>query len=505
MGVGVEASRTARGSADLMVQSTLNSVLGLVFFMVLVRFISKEEMGVYATLHSTFQIFQVIGVFGLMFAGSYFVSKVEAEGGLWGTPQVAESILLVGLGTSLVASSTYIVFSQAFTSYLAKSPQHLSLFQFTSVGVFLVAFSLILDGLMQGLRRFRSLALIRVMGYVIRVTITVLLLILGFGLIGVLIGWVLLGVTKIAASAFNLRRELSLHPNIYPLKPVIVFTAPLFGFQLITYVSNHIDIISTMVFFSPSMVGVYNVSITAFGVLQMILIMPMIITLLPAMTKAYTKYGEAGVEDVVFKASKYVALFFLPTAIGLSSLSGLVVRLMAGRIYAEASLPLAVISAASVAYGLAIPLIVALQALGKPANLLKVTLLAFLIEGTACFIFTPLLGIIGAAFGRCFLFAGILFLGYLEVKRFVKVRLDWPTILRAFLAAGVMGLLVFYLAYFYPSIIMMPIYVITGIIVYGVTLRSLGALKKHDLQVLEGILPRSFRFLARALWKVLLF
>jgi len=51
------AVKTARGSVELIAQGMANIFLGPIFFIVLARMITKEEMGVYAVLTMSYSLF----------------------------------------------------------------------------------------------------------------------------------------------------------------------------------------------------------------------------------------------------------------------------------------------------------------------------------------------------------------------------------------------------------------------------------------------------------------
>ena len=65
--------RAARGAGALSAQNAINALLGLVFFMVFARVVSKAEMGAYGAVYLILSVLIIVGNFGLGFAASHFL------------------------------------------------------------------------------------------------------------------------------------------------------------------------------------------------------------------------------------------------------------------------------------------------------------------------------------------------------------------------------------------------------------------------------------------------
>ncbi len=486
--------KTTRGSVSLMAQSALNSALGLVFFILLARLITKPEMGIYTALISTYGVLSVVGVFGLSGAAARFIPELIAEGSSEKASSAAITIIKISVISSIIASAAYFGLAPYFSSIFAKSVIYTDLFRLASIVILTQALSTVVDGLMQGVQEFGVLAVIRVVGQIARIFVTVLLLLIGYGLVAVLIGWAASGISISVLPIPFLRRRLGLKRDPYPERVILDFSIPLLGANLLLFISSYADVFVTMISSVPAKVGAYNVSITASSMLLNVVIASMTATLLPALSRAYGKGGQRAVEESLRRASRYVALIYIPVGLGFAALSQPIIWLMAGRSYQEAVFPLAMISISSIASGLVVPITLGLQALGKTATVLRITVVALIVEILVGLVTVPVIGILGASIARSVLFVSTLIYGVFAARTFMRISFDREAVWKSGLAGGVMAIAVAELQAFHTSVVLLPVYVAAGVFTYLLALKVLRGLSGADILVIEGTLPESLRW-----------
>jgi O-antigen/teichoic acid export membrane protein len=486
--------KTARGSVSLMVQSALNSALGLIFFVLLARLITKTEMGVYAALISTYGVFVVVGTFGLTGAAARFIPKLTAEGSPGKASSAAMTIVKIGVLSSLAASVVYLVLAPYFSLVFAKSIVYADLFRLASIVVVTQALSSFVDGLMQGVQEFTILAAIRIVGQAARIVVTILLLLVGSGLTAVLIGWSVSSIFISLLPVPFLKRHIGLRGDPFAYRPIVDFSIPVLGSTLIVFISSYADVFVTMIYSLPANVGAYNVAVTASMVLANVIIASVTATLLPAMSRAYGRGGLESVERSFRKASRYVALVYVPAGVGFAALAQPLIWLMAGRSYQESIIPLAIISIFSIALGLSTPVTVGLQSLGRTAVVFKITVIALFAEIIAGLIAVPLFGIVGASLARSVFFVSTLIYGVLAARTFMRVAFDREAVWKSGLAGIVMAIAVSALQILRASLLLLPLYVATGALAYLLTLKALRGLSGADILVIERTLPESLRW-----------
>jgi len=490
--VSLDLLKTAKGSLGFILQNSINSLLGLGFFIILARMISKDEMGIYAGLAVTYALFQTSGLTGLSATAARFVSKHLAEGDFITASASAKRILQLGAIFSIMASIVYYIISPYLSLIIAKSFNYTSLFKITSLTIFTSSFSLVIDGLMQGIKEFEKLAIIRVIAQLFRVLASIFFLFLGYGLFSVVIGWAFFGLIIIMLSLKPIMSHLSLRKGNYSFKPIIVYLTPLLISNLLLFISNYADLFMVMIYLKTSELGAYNVAVTASSSLILIILASIISTLLPAISGTYGKGGIKAVESAFIKSTRYVAMIYSPAALGLASISWPIVQLIAGEIYLDSVIPLAIISISSIAYGLSIPILIAFQAIGETFKILKITVLAIIANVLTCIFIIPRMSIIGASIGRAMLFLATLIYSFYEGNKLMNLRIDKKPIVKSIVSSLPMLLILVILEILWSSKFLIPIYVLVGILVYGLANKSIKGFNKEDLEIIKRIVPKRF-------------
>ncbi|MEM4251213.1 MAG: oligosaccharide flippase family protein, partial [Candidatus Bathyarchaeia archaeon] len=347
MSLKADAAKTARGALGFVVQNSANSLLGLLLFAVFARFVTKSEMGVYAGFSFTVTLFQTLGILGLNVAAPRFVAKLLAEGKRGAASAAARTILLLSLGSGAVLASIHYLLASRFSFLLSETPDYTPHFTVASAVVLVFVPMLVLEGLMQGVQEYGRLATLRVAAQVVRIVVSIWLLLNGWGLIGMILGWTTLGLLVAVCSVLFLGHHLDLGSGICPPSSILRYSLPLLGAALVVFLSNNIDIFVVMTQGSPSDLGAYNVAVTAYGVLGSA---PGAVsgTLFPYYSHLYpgnsTSSSTKDLEYAVRKASRYVSFLTIPLAVGLAATALPAATLLAGNIYSDSAYPLAILS-----------------------------------------------------------------------------------------------------------------------------------------------------------------
>jgi len=483
-----DATRTAKGTLGFIVQTSANSLLGLLLFAVMARFITKSEMGAYAGFSFSIALFQTVGVLGLNAAGPRFVAKMLAEGERSSASAIARKIVLISLGAGGVMAFTHYVLAPRFSFLISQTLDFAQYFATASIVVLVFVPMLVLEGLMQGVQEYGRLATLRVIAQVVRIVVSVWLLFSGLGLIGMIVGWTILGLIVVFSSVPFLRFHLDLGFGSYPLGPILKYSFPMLGASLVGFFSSTVDIFVVMIRGSPTDLGVYNVAVTASGALTTILISSASATLLPAMSAYFGSGGLAAVERVFHRSTRYLSLLYTPAAFGLASLAWPVVWIMGGPAYRDSIPSLVIISVSFLAYSLSTPLTIALQAVGETKRVLLVMLKATVVGSLTTLLLFPVFGIEGAALGRATLFTSTLVIGLYEARKVFKTMFDLGALWKSVVASLLMALAVYSIGSLGAAAISIPAGVFLGAAIYLMMLRFLKAAKPEDIRILSELL-----------------
>lgn len=493
----------AKGTRDITLQSFVNALLGTILFMLMARMLSQEEMGVYGALNLTITIGIMSGILGLDFAATRYVPYFQGRNEIAKVRITSKKIVSISLVSSAAATLTFYLLSQVLSKYMFGTEAYTSLIQITSLTIFPTIVGFIMLGFLQGLQKFSRIAAIRFLAQVVRLGSTVILLVAGFSVLGVMLGWAVFYTMIILLTLpIVLRSIISKRESTQKQRPdqggslsyreLLSFSLPMMTMYLLNYVINSLDQYVVLGITGIGALGGYFVATTASGIILTVLGLPLIMTLTPSFSEVHGMIGVEGVTKNVTYASRYIMLFFTPATFILATLSPIALYILAGVNYVEASIPLAIMSLGLSTYGLSALLTSTLTAIAKTKTILIVLTLSLLMELGASVILTPIYGLTGAAMSRFFMYTGMLILFiYLGGKQ-LPVKFDKGALTKSLAASIIMSLGVFAIASITGfNLFLLPLYLITSLIIYLMGLIGMKELTRDDIIFTFKILPAS--------------
>ena len=356
--------------------------------------------------------------------------------------------------------------------------------------------SKIADAVIEG-QRMREIAILTLMFSVVGRLLAIYLLLLGWGLMGVVAGWLFGYAAASIGGVLLTARFLGLFERPHPLKPLVKFSFPLYLSNIFVFLMNWAD----QLFLSPhlSQLGMYHWAIRAVSVPTLI-VSSAVTALFPKLSELYAQHGRESLEKAFQTSSRYAVLVGFPLAIGLAALSEPVMVTLAGPAYREAALPLTIIcfSVIPQTLGLAVsPTLLTLEET-KIASLVSVSS----ITANVAFCYVNLvclgMGMLGAAYARLLSSMVSLTLGVLTLKRRIHVSFDLDALWKASTSSAAMAAFLLLLrrveALISPAYLL-PAYVVAGGGVYFFTLVGLRAIQRRDIEFMRDYLPDSLKWL----------
>ncbi|MHA1928784.1 MAG: hypothetical protein ACTSV2_09430, partial [Candidatus Thorarchaeota archaeon] len=185
----------AKGASVLTFQSMVSGTFRMLNIIVLARLLAQSEMGQLAFLAIIYGFMQFLGALGLNHASPLVVPESEVSGGLGLVRSYLKRSLVLILITSLALVSIVIYLAPILTSFGSFDIDLLYLLiliaPFSAMEVFL-------DSVLLAMYSIRSLAVGRTLFDLTRVLLTVSFVVLGMGLTGVLLGWLVGEVLVVA-------------------------------------------------------------------------------------------------------------------------------------------------------------------------------------------------------------------------------------------------------------------------------------------------------------------
>jgi O-antigen/teichoic acid export membrane protein len=481
------AVRMARGASFLVFDTSFSALVGIVAFALISRLLTKNDMGVMTVLLMLTSTCQLVSTLGLPSASTKFIAEFLGREDTNTASAVASQILKVNSATAAFMSMLCFGLSEALSELLLGTTQYTLIFQVLALNIFFSSLLPGLTGVLLGLKRLRDLAVFGAASFSIQQALVVALLLSRMDLLGVVIGWTVANMFNCAVFLWVIGQ--SVHLSIagqFDLKVLLRYSWPLYPVAFVSLIDNWFDRV-LLLGYSLSDLGAYNVAFKAFGYLYAV---PIAIAdgFFPHFSELTSREGLDRLSTILTSTSRYLVLVATPLALQLATMATPMISIFAGRIYASAGQYLTVlcIAAAISVFGLM---------LGKVLLVLDETRLYAIIVLTTVLIglglgkvLVPLFGPLGASFARAT--SMILTLIFLvgATSRKLRLRIDTQALWKSWVAGLVMAGILILVQLIAKSAVLIPVYVVLGMLVYMLSLRMLHAVVDKDLEFLKRFL-----------------
>jgi O-antigen/teichoic acid export membrane protein len=496
------AKHIASGIRSLTVQNLVNSVLGFVFLTMLLRLLSPSDYGLYSAALLVTTIGSSVAVFGLQYAATRFVAFMAHDEG--GSRYVSRSIVVLSLIFTSAATVVFVVLSPELSFYFTKSTDSAWVFAASGAWLFSLTLSGIFQGLVQGMKRYHTLALILISANGATVGITALGLLDYDSVIVPITAWVAYGAVIIVLSLAITRKRLLIADSAVAsgrtLKRVLGYSIPLGVAGIVTVATGAADPIVVGGFLSEAQLGAYYAAIAISGGLGVILFSPL--------NTAFFPETSSNAEDPrtlsmgLRLAFRYTALALIPVSFALVGLSKQMIRLFSGGVpgYLIANPSLQMMSGFFLFVAMQGILTSLLLSTGKTTQVMLIGIVTVALDLALSVVLVPSFGLLGAATSRALVdIAGFLIAVYLT-RSYLRGVADIGFQAKLIASSLVMLAVLFSLSKFVSNraLTLLP-YSLIGIAVLLVCARAVHLLTEEDKQHLEHFMPSSLARLMRLL------
>ena len=230
------------GTTWIAVMNYTGVITGLLHFSVVARVLQHSDLGGLSFLSMLSLLFIIVGTLALPKAAVKFIAEYDTNQ----EERIAKGFLKAVLGIALLCAllaGIILCYSADYISvmWLESSSLH-HLIELFSFNVALVVLREFLRRTLQGYRALKSVGCAGVLGHVLRTASSLFFIFLGFGLTGVVMGWL---VGDLLESTILLR-FLLVHldrrtPMVFPTRQVFNFAFPLYISGILAYFSATID------------------------------------------------------------------------------------------------------------------------------------------------------------------------------------------------------------------------------------------------------------------------
>ena len=480
------------------------------------RLLGPSSYGLYSLIFVIPSLFLSLIGLGLENAVMVYPAKFKAENRIERSVEIFKSALIFRSIVGLTFSIIGFLLADFLSTNMLNRPELGFYVKLASIIIlFQGLFTLIYSGFI-GLDKAHTSSFIKILMSIIKVSFSLLLIIIGLGIIGAILGHVLgyttagiIGILLFFISYRNLKNNSynTVDKNDYSftndIKLMINYGIPLYFSSLLGLIAGQYQLILLAFYTSNTEIGNFNAAVNLSSIIS-ILVTPIGNALFPAFSKLSSEDENA---RKFFNLSvKYISLLIIPTTIAVIIFSPDLVRLLYGKEYMLASIYLPIYIILYLYTGLGSYSIIALfNGLGKTQLTLKVQLMNLTILIPLALFLTMMRGVLGLIL--TLLISNLLSLIYgftLARKKFnitISFRDQLMIYLSSLLSALPSILFLHFISFgssFFNSLLNLAIGAIIYLIVYLTLLPALKAIDEHDIENLKQIFRK-----IKILWPII--
>lgn len=500
----IGATRIARGSAYLLVQEVVVIATDIVGFAFVTRMLTQTEMGVTVALALIVSLAWVFSDVG--FSRALIKHIAEYRGRNLDYTAFSLTGVLAEASVAGVLGVVCALGAPQLSELLLKSPEYTPLFQLLGIDLLFSCVKTTLYDIFIGLEKIRQVAILYMLSNFARQISVVALLFGGYGLTGLLVGWIIGDLFFTIPSAFVMVKGK--HVRFHPINEIASkvklffrFSWPLFITDIVIFIFGWFDRVLLLSFVPLSSVAVYEVACKPFVAL-VTLPQALRMTLLPYYSEQYGRGNRESMISGVRISSRFIALLYTPLALGLMITANPVITLLAGPAYSAGDVILAILSLAAMISAMNAALVGLLFVYNMTPMFLLSNLASVGIGLAASLVLLPSLGIAGMAIVKGGAMIIHLMVNFVVLRRCLPLKLDREAIWKGLSAGVIMVLTVWGIQQIHSNQYLLPIYVLIGGVTYTIALRILKVVNENDIQLVRNLVGNRAPFLINVLEKI---
>ncbi len=463
---------------------------------------TESDFGLFTMLSFILSMTSVLGVVALPSASTRFISYYLARGEIEEAKSIVTRILQVAVVTSAIISSLLLILASVLSDVFSRS---VLIFQFLSCSVAIQIFYVQAQGFLRGLQKLREFAILGVFYTVVQYSIAILLVYAGFEVLGITVSWLFALIFSCSIAIFVTSRHLRFSRKAHELKPLLVFSLPIYVSALLNIVVGWVDQIFVFPFLGIEALGVYNLAVRA-SVVPNLVSVALVTSLFPKLSELFSSFGVKSLREAFKTATRYAAFLGFPVSLLIATLAYPIIVLFATVRFVDAVVPLAVMCVASIPLALGSAINPTLLTLERTKTAASISLFSILLEALLAYVSLAHIhaGLVGVAFSRLLAALATFILGAYILRILLNVEFDRDATWKSAAASTIMVLSLLALELLrtmtepsYKFLVLrlrqLPVYAAVGVAVYIISLIMLRAVKKRDIELLRDFLPSFLR------------
>lgn len=491
--------KVAKGAGIVFIGSILGRVAGYLFRIVVARGLGPEEYGLISLGIATISMIGLFTSLGLQKGVTRYVSLYKGRGDKEGIKGTITSSLKMLFPLRLLLGIALFLFSEWISINIFQEPSLSLVLKIMAAAIVIRAFKLPFNSAIQAFQRMDYLVYSNnISVYFSRVGLAALLVLLGYGVLGVAFAFVVAIAIGTIVSFYLLQRK------VFPVikskvgaskmgKELFLYSWPLMITGVAGFITGWVDTLMLGWFKNAEVVGFYN---AARPTAQLLGAAPHAFGTIffPVLSELHGRGKEKEMEEVFHTVTKWVLIIALPIAILLILLSPQILKLLFGSTYVVASTALGILVTGFLFSNYFMTSRRLLETVGFTKLLLYISSITALLNLVLNYLMIPLLGMEGAAIatGTSVAIGGILAGSMTKRKTgFLPITEDVGKVVVAGLGALFPLLIVPVFQFLEKTILVIASTSLIYLSLYLVLLALLNSFDSKDLVVLRAIEERT--------------
>jgi O-antigen/teichoic acid export membrane protein len=515
-------TETVHSSLKTAVKGTSLVFLGMVSSVLLwfltkiliIRFTTKEEFGLYSLMIAIIGISSAISTLGLQEGVARYIAVFAGKGRRNEAKGIAADAMVIALLTGLAASILLFFFSGILSRYIFYKPE----LQFPlKILSFFVPFSVMVS-VMGGILRGHSIFNLRVYAEVGQPLFLFIFLgifvIIGFPFISIIYAYVLSMVIVFFVAAYYTVRKVEL--GLFSLrfwgrkKELLGFSIPVLAVSMLGVVLGWTDTLMLGRYTKAASVGIYNVSMS----LAKLLTFPLSaisFVLMPIAGEMYGRNQSAELARIYQVLTKWIFSATFPVFFILFFFPEMTISFLFGERFTDASMPLRILALSFLFNSLMGANGMLLLVMGLSRTLMNVSIFGVALNIGLNYLLIKRLGygVIGAAVSTLISYVTLNVLISWTLYRRSRIHPWTLRYIKPVVGSSVVGLIIYALVKSFPLYLwMLPVYLILFLCGYMLTVLLTKSIDEEDLFIFkmifakvgvsEPVITSILKFLSRA-------
>ncbi len=446
---------------------------------IITKSLGTYEYGIWAQITTTISLLSPLALLGLSMA---FVRFLAVEKDIKRIREDFYSIFIFVLFSGIIVSlmvfflSDFLaksVFNDEATAYYIKVASFLILFT-TLEGIALFYFRVF--------RQIKIYALLTICETFGRLFFSYILLIAGFGVLGV-IGATLAvqGFIVIISLLLIISQIGFVMPKFHRLSEFLRYGVPLTPNTLIYWITNSSDRYLIGIFLGLDAVGIYSAAYYIGSLLQLF-VTPLQFILFPELSKLYDENKIETIKTILSHSTQYFLLVAIPAVVGLSVLSKPILEIFTTPEFASGSIVIPFIALSGL-FGGIFQIIINITHLFKNTRInLLIHIMAAATNLALNVLLIPFIGILGAAIATLISYILMVIIGTSVSFKDLSFDLSFEPIIKSIIAAAIMAIAI---SFFLPqNILSLIIAICFGTSIYFLLMILMRAVGKREFELI---------------------